>query len=31
VVDTEDIEHCVQLYAAIVRSFDADEEFSVSL
>ena len=31
VADTEDIEHCVQLYAALVRSFGADEEFSVSL
>ncbi|MFB6272803.1 MAG: M42 family metallopeptidase [Salinibacter sp.] len=31
VVDTEDIEHCVQLYAALVRSFDPDEEFGVSL
>ena len=31
VVDTDDIEHCVQLYAAVVRSFRSDEEFSVSL
>jgi len=31
VVDTEDIEHCVQLYVALVRSFEADEEFGVSL
>ncbi|PSQ94216.1 MAG: endoglucanase [Bacteroidetes bacterium SW_7_64_58] len=31
VVDTNDIEHCVQLYAALVRSFEADEEFRVSL
>ncbi|PSQ80844.1 MAG: endoglucanase [Bacteroidetes bacterium QS_1_63_11] len=31
VVDTDDIEHCVQLYAALVRSFEADEEFHVSL
>ena len=31
VVDTEDIEHCVQLYAALIRSFDPDEEFGVQL
>jgi endoglucanase len=31
VVDTEDIEHCVQLYAALVRSFDPDEQFGVQL
>ena len=31
VVDTEDIEHCVQLYAALVRSFGPDEAFGVEL
>jgi len=31
VADAEDIEHCVQLYAALVRSFEADEEFAVPL
>mgnify|MGYP000205647383 CR=1 FL=1 len=31
VADTEDIEHCVQLYAALVRSFDGEEAFGVSL
>ncbi|MFB6232368.1 MAG: M42 family metallopeptidase [Salinibacter sp.] len=31
VVDTKDIEHCVQLYVALVRSFGADEAFGVSL
>jgi endoglucanase len=31
VVDTEDIEHCVQLYAALVRSFSPDEAFGVEL
>ena len=31
VADTADIERCVQLYAALVRSFDADEEFGVQI
>lgn len=31
VVDTEDVEHCVQLYVALVQSFRPDEEFGVSL
>ena len=31
VVDTEDIEHCVQLYAALVQSFTPGEEFGVAL
>jgi endoglucanase len=31
VVDVTDVDHCVQLYAALVRSFEADEAFSVQL
>lgn len=31
VVDTEDIEQCVQLYAALVRSFQPDESFEVEV
>jgi endoglucanase len=31
VVDTTDVDHCVQLYAALVRSFASDEEFGVQI
>lgn len=31
VVDTEDIEHCVQLYVALVRSLKPDDVFGVEL
>jgi putative aminopeptidase FrvX len=31
VVDTEDIEHCVELYAALIRSFAPDDTFRVDL
>jgi endoglucanase len=31
IVDTEDIEHCIQLYVEVTRSLQADEAFRVEV